>query len=82
MLSPLFLASFIIGKKLLLDDEEFCKLYGYLVNNLKEDAKSVFYHVLFLVRRLSIVASTNLLNSSPYAQTIICSVSSWVVMYI
>lgn len=74
------MASFIAGNKQNLNEEELMSSYGYLVKDFKLSVYSVYYHVIFLVRRLSIAASINFLNEVPYVQSTLCSLSCCIVL--
>lgn len=68
--------------KLDLDTDRVIDEFGYLTKNLKGSIYCVYYHVLFLIRRASIVASVHLLHDFPYVQASISSVSCLAVISI
>lgn len=82
IISPFFFASIIKSIKLDLDTDSTMLKYGFLIKNYKDSILCVWYHVLFLIRRLSIVASVHLLDDSPYIQTSMCSLSCCAVIVI
>lgn len=79
---PVFLASFLIGNKQNLSDEEFISSFAFLLRDFKESIFCLYFHVFFFVRGLIIVVSVHLLYDFPLTQVIICSVACWIVIYI
>ncbi len=79
---PVFLASFLISNKDNIMDEEFVGAYAFLVRDFKQKIFCVYFHVIFLARRLILVASVHLLYNYPLAQVIVISVSCWIVIFI
>jgi hypothetical protein len=73
-ISPALLSNLLIGKKPKISTEEFIGLYGYLVQDFKDNKLSMHFYVIFLVRRLTVVASIHLLKEFPLAQVISCTV--------
>jgi hypothetical protein len=81
VLAPVFLASFLKGNKDNIKDEEFINAYAFLVRDFKEKVHCIYFHVIFLIRRLILVASVHLLHNLPLAQVIICSLVCWTVIF-
>ncbi len=54
--------------------------YTYLTKNYKDSIVCRYYHIFFLIRRLSIAASIHLLHHYPYIQVSICSFSCFAVL--
>lgn len=82
ILAPIFLASFLLGKKDQFNYEEFVEKYGILVKDYKGSLFCLYFHVIFLVRRLCIVFSVYLLKNWPAAQVSLICVSCWIVISI
>jgi hypothetical protein len=74
IISAFFLASIIKSIKSNLET------YTYLTKNYKDSIVCRYYHVFFLIRRLSIAASIHLLHKYPYIQVSICSFSCFTVL--
>ncbi len=79
-MAPIFLASFLTGNKENIGDEEFVGAYAYLARDFKEKVLCVYFHVIFLIRRLVLVGSIHLLQDYPLTQVIIISVVCWIVI--
>jgi len=82
VLAPVFLASFLIGNKDEIGNEDFIGACAFLVRDFKEKILFVIYHVIFLVRRLVLIASLYLLHDYPTTQVILISVVCWIVIFI
>ncbi len=82
VITPLFISNFLYNNKKKLSDQTFIGLYTYLFRDFKENIYSVYFHVIFLVRRLGIVVSVHLLHFYPVAQVVVCSALSWIVISI
>lgn len=81
-ISPFFLASLLKSIKCQVDQDDYLQLYGFWIKNYKDSVFSVYYHVVFLIRRLSISASIHLLEDCQYIQSIICILSCFTVIHI
>ncbi len=82
VLAPTVLANFLIWNRNNISDEEFVGAYASLVRDFREKIFCVYFHVIFLARRLILVASVHLLYNYPLAQVILISVSCWIVIFI
>lgn len=69
------LAHGIIRKRQGLRNKRFIQIYRYLDKEYKPSIASIYYHVIFLVRRSCIVISIPLFRNNVYAQTIFCSLA-------
>ena len=66
-----FLAFLLKSIKSQENEERSLELHGYLIKNYKDSLLSLFYHLIFLIRRLFIAASIHIFQDFPYVQAII-----------
>jgi hypothetical protein len=80
VISAYFLAIIIKSIKLDSSNNSNLETYTYLTKKYKDSIICRYYHVFFLIRRLSIAASIHLLHNYPYIQSSICSFSCFTVL--